>query len=182
MWSASYTRGTIRILRGLIPAGLILACKDPADPGRELEIEGYVITAQANGADPDSGEGLTCFFHIQNFDIPDRPTNGSLIGTWTDTTTIRLTRIRTSPTQQVLHDTIMAGQEVTLTVPDNTHIQMTVVGPLTENLAADLDPNYPGWGQGDWTCGPEHPLARLQPGVVLTGNWQTQPIIHYPID
>jgi hypothetical protein len=76
----------------------------------------------------------------------------------------------------------MTDQEVTLTIPDPTHVQLTIAGTLTENLTGDLDPNYPGWGLGDWTCGPEHPLAGGQPGIVLTGQWRTQPIINYPID
>jgi hypothetical protein len=177
MWPASYIRGMSRMAVRLFPAVLIAACKDPVDPGRDRQIEGYGISAQANGTDPATGEGLACLFIIQNL-----PTGGPLVGTWTDTTTIKVIRIRTSPTLQVTHDTTIAGQEVTLTVSDSTHVQLTVAGPLTENLAADLDPNYPGWGQGDWTCGPEHPLARVQPGVVLTGKWHTQPIINLPID
>jgi hypothetical protein len=75
----------------------------------------------------------------------------------------------------------IANQEVTLTVPDSTHIQLTVTGPLSENLAADMISAYPGWGEGDWTCGPQHPLARVQPGIVLTGKWRTQPIVDLPI-
>jgi hypothetical protein len=178
MWPASYIRGMSRIVLRLIPAVVIASCRNPVDPEfRDLPILGYTISAQANGTDPATGEGLTCLFIIQNL-----LTGGPLIGTWTDTTTIKVIRIRTSPTLQVTHDTTMVGEEVTLTVPDSAHIQLTIAGPLTENLTAELDPHYLGWAQGDWTCGPEHPLARVQPGVVLTGKWQTQPIIDYPID
>jgi hypothetical protein len=72
--------------------------------------------------------------------------------------------------------------QVTLTVADSAHIQLTATGPLTQSLIADLDPNYPGTGLGDWTCGPEQPLARVQPGLVLTGRWQTQPAVSVLID
>jgi hypothetical protein len=177
MWGGSYIRSARRIVVTLIPAALIAACDDPVDPRGELYIDGYAISAQANGTDPATGEQLACLFIIYNF-----PTGGPLIGTWTDTTTIKVIRVRTSPTLQVTHDTTVAGQEVTLTVPDSAHVQMSVAGPLTENLAGDLDPNYTGWGLGDWACGPEHPLARVQPGVILTGKWQSQAIISMPID
>jgi len=176
MWPASYTRGMSRIVVRLVLVMLLAACKDPVDPDRELQIEGYAISGQANGTDPATGEDLACVFIIQEV-----TTGGPLIGTWTDTTTIKVIRVRTSATLQVTHDTTIAAQEVTLTVPDSAHIQITVAGPLTENLTADLDPNYLGSGQGEWTCGPEHPLARVQPSVVLTGKWQTYAIIDIPI-
>lgn len=53
---------------------------------------------------------------------------------------------------------------------------------FTESLAADMIPAYPGWGSGDWTCGTAHPLSRVQPDMVLSGRWQTQPIINIPIE
>jgi hypothetical protein len=117
-----------------------------------------------------------CFFIIDEV-----RTGGPLLGTWTDTTTIRVTRMRTGPSQGVTYDTTIANQEVTLTVPDSTHIQLTVTGPLSENLAADMISAYPGSGEGDWTCGPQHPLARVEPGIVLTGKWRTHPIVNLPI-
>jgi hypothetical protein len=177
MWPASYTRGVSRIVVRLVVVVLLAACKGPVDPDLELQIKGYTISGQANGTDPATGEELACVFIIQEV-----TTGGPLIGTWSDTTTIKVIRARTTATLQVTHDTTIAAQEVTLTVPDSAHIQVTVAGPLTENLTAELDPHYLGWAQGDWTCGPEHPLAQVQPGVVLTGKWRTQPIIDYPID
>ncbi len=160
MWPSSYIRGVSGI----------------GDPRRELEIEGYTVFGQAHGTDPATGEQLGCVFSIPNF-----LTGGPLIGTWSDTTTIKVLRVRTSPSQQVTHDTTLAGQQVTITIADSAHIQVTVTGVLTQNLVGDLDPNYLGNSVGDWTCGPELPLARVQPGIILTGTWQSQPIINVPI-
>lgn len=160
----------------LLSAAGIIGCNDPIRPDREYPIEGYVISGQANGTDPDTGEGLVCVFIIDEV-----RTGGPLLGTWTDTTTIRVIRMRMGPSQGVTYDTTIANQEVTLTVPDSTHIQLTVTGPLSEDLAADMISAYPGSGEGDWTCGPQHPLARVQPGIVLTGKWRTQPIVDLPI-
>jgi hypothetical protein len=160
----------------LLLAGCVIGCNDPIRPDQEFPIEGYVISGQANGTDPDTGEGLACVFIIDEV-----RTGGPLLGTWTDTATIRVTRMRTSPSQGVTYDTTITNQEVRLTVPDSTHIQLTVSGPLTESLAADMIPAYPGAGEGDWTCGPQHPLARVQPGIILTGKWRTQPILNLPI-
>ena len=177
MWPANCIRGMNRTVMSLMPPMLIAACEKPVEPRGEQSIEAYVIFGEASGTDPETGEQLACAFSIQNF-----PTGGPLIGTWTDTTTIRMLRIRTSASQQVTHDTTMAGQVVTLTVSDSAHIQLTVTGPLTQTLNANLDPNYPGTGLGDWNCGPEQPLARVQPGLVLTGRWQTQPAVNVFID
>lgn len=162
--------------RSLVLAAALVACDDPIRPEDRFDIEGYVISGQANGTDPDTGEGLACVFIIDEVH-----TGGPLIGTWTDTTTIRVIRMRTGPSQGVTYDTTMTHQEVTLTVPDSTHIQVTVAGPLTETLAADMIPAYPGSGQGEWTCGPQHPLARVHPGMILTGKWNSQPILNVPI-
>jgi hypothetical protein len=152
-------------------------CHDPVDPtrGRTI-IEGYTISGQANGTDPATGEALACVFIINELH-----TGGPLIGTWTDTTTIKVIRNRTSPTQGVTYDTTIVAQQATITVSDSSHIQFSVSGPLTENLSAEMVPAYPGYGQGDWTCGPGHPLGRVQPDATLTGRWNTQPIINLPI-
>lgn len=159
----------------LLGAGVI-GCDDPVRPDRQYPIQGYVISGQANGTDAVTGEQLACVFIIDRVDA-----GGPLLGTWTDTTTIRVIRVRTGPTQGVTHDTTIAAQEVTVTVPDSTHIRITVAGPLTEDLEGDMVPAYPGYGAGDWSCGPGHPLSRVQPDAVLTGQWQSQPIIDLPI-
>jgi hypothetical protein len=166
-----------RACLGLLAAVLITACSDPVRP-RDLDrqIQGYSISGQATGADAATGEELTCAFIIDRVD-----TGGPLIGTWTDTTTIRVIRIRKAPTQQVTYDTTITAQEVTLTVADSFHIGMRVAGPLSEDLTGDMIPAYPGNGSGAWTCGPGHPLSRVQPGAILIGTWSTQPIIEIPI-
>jgi hypothetical protein len=166
-----------RACLGLLAAVLVMACSDPVRP-RDLgsQIQGYMISGQATGVDAATGEELTCVFIIDRLD-----TGGPLIGTWTDTTAIKVIRIRKAPTQQVTYDTTIAAQEVTLTVADSFHIEMRVAGPLTDDLTGDMIPAYPGSGAGAWTCGPAHPLSRVQPGAVLTGSWSTQPIIDIPI-
>ncbi|MFL5448825.1 MAG: hypothetical protein ACJ8A6_03540 [Gemmatimonadales bacterium] len=147
-------------------------------PGRfDGDIEGYSISAQAAGTDPSTGEDLSCAFTVLQVD-----TDSNFIGSWADTTTIVFVRARRSPSQQVTYDTTIAAQAVRVTVSDSFHISMEVSGPLTESLAADMIPAYPGWGSGDWTCGTAHPLSRVQPDVVLSGRWQTQPIINIPIE
>jgi hypothetical protein len=161
---------------GLLPMTMILACNNPVRPeDRELRILEYTLSGQANGTDPATGEELVCLFYI------NLRTGGPLLGTWTDTTTIRVSRIRTAPTQAVTYDTTITGQEVTLTVPDSTHIQLSVAGPFNATLNADMVAAYPGYGTGNWTCGPGHPLSRVQPDAVLTGQWHAQPFIDIPI-
>jgi hypothetical protein len=150
------------------------ACNDPGDP-TEYDILGYFISGQANGTDAVTGETLACAFSAT------LDTGGPLIGSWTDTTTIRVVRMRTSPTQGVTYDTTLAAQEATITVSDSTHIQFSVSGPFSENLSAEMTPAYPGYGQGDWTCRPDHPLDRVQPGVTLPGTWNTSPMPDLPI-
>jgi hypothetical protein len=172
----STTRGFASTLRLSWPVALSLACNDPTDPNRELHILGYAISGQANGTDSATGETLSCVFIVSEFD-----TGGPLLGTWTDTTTIRIIRLRSGPTQSVTYDTTLAGQQVTLTVPDSTHIQFSVSGLFTDNLSAEMLAAYPGYGQGDWTCRPDHPLDRVQPGVTLPGRWTAQPIPDLPI-
>jgi hypothetical protein len=161
----------------LLSAAGIMGCDDPVRPERQYPIEGYAISGQANGTDPVTGEQLSCVFIIDRVD-----TGGPLLGTWTDTTTIRVIRVRTGPSQGVTYDTTISAQEVTLTVPDSTHIRLTVRGPLTEDLEGDMIPAYPGYGTGDWSCGPQHPLSRVQPDDVLVGQWQSHPIIDIPIE
>jgi hypothetical protein len=155
---------------------LSLACNDPGDPSQELQILGYTISGQADGTDSATGEVLSCAFIISELD-----TGGPFIGSWTDTTTIRVIRIRKSPTQSVTYDTTLVAQQATISVVDSSHIQFSVSGPFTENLSAEMTPAYPGYGQGDWTCGPDHPLDRVQPGATLPGRWSTQPILDLPI-
>jgi len=168
-----------------IPQGLLLTwlaafgtgCHDPVEPTQDRTIiEGYSISGQADGTDPATGEALSCVFLITEL-----RTGGPLIGTWTDTTTIKVIRIRTGPTQGVTYDTTIVAQEATITVSDSSHIQFSVSGPMTESLSAEMVPAYPGYGQGDWTCGPGHPLGRVQPDATLTGHWTTEPIINLPI-
>jgi hypothetical protein len=169
-----------RIAPRLLTTGLAAlgtGCHDPVDPTRgNTVIEGYTVSGQADGTDPATGEALACVFIINEL-----RTGGPLIGTWTDTTTIKVIRSRTSPTQGVMYDTTLVAQEVTIAVSDSSHIQFSVSGPLTESLSAEMVPAYPGYGQGDWTCGPTHPLGRVQPDATLTGHWNTQPIINLPI-
>jgi len=156
----------------------ILSCNDPVKPGKvESDILGYSISAQGGGTDPSTGEELSCGFTIAQVD-----TDGNFIGSWTDTTTVAFSRARRSPSQQVTYDTVIAAQEIRVTVSDSFHISMEVSGPLTEHLLADMIPQYPGWGSGEWTCGTGHPLSRVQPDVALPGRWQTVPIINIPIE
>jgi hypothetical protein len=167
----------LRICSGLIPALVTIGCNDPVKPREfDRQIQGYSISGQASGIDAATGDELTCMFLIPRVD-----TNGPLIGSWTDTTTIEMIRIRKAETQQVTYDTTIAAQEVTVTVADSFHIGMRVAGPLSEDLTADMIPAYPGNGSGQWTCGPGHPLSRVQPDAILTGSWSTQPIINIPI-
>jgi hypothetical protein len=177
--------GTARRLARIAP-GLLIAwlaafgtgCNDPVDPTREqMIIKGYSISGQAEGTDTATGEALFCVFLINEL-----RTGGPLIGTWTDTTTIKVIRMRTGATQGVTYDTTIVAQEATITVSDSSHIQFSVSGPLTESLSAEMVPAYPGYGQGTWTCGPGHPLGRVQPDAILTGRWNTQPIIDVPIE
>ena len=156
----------------------ILGCNDPAKPGRiDSDIQGYSISAQGSGTDPSTAEELSCGFTIAQVD-----TDGNFIGSWTDTTTVAFWRARRSPTQQVTYDTVIAAQEIRVTVSDSFHISFEVSGPLTEHLLGDMIPQYPGWGSGEWTCGAGHPLSRVQPDVALPGRWQTVPIINIPIE
>ena len=164
---------------GLLASSTVTGCNDPVrQRDDELSIEGYTITGQASETEAGTGETLTCLFFIDLRFDEGRP----LIGTWTDVATIKVTRMRTSPTHGVTYDTTITGQELTLTVPDSTHIQLAVTGPFSKNLAGDMISAYPGSGQGEWTCGPLDPLARVQPGVVLEGQFQTTPFINIPIE
>jgi hypothetical protein len=155
---------------------LLAGCNDPVRPEQELPIVGYTISGQANGTDSVTGEQLACVFLLTEIH-----TGGPLVGSWSDTATVLVTRLRADQSQRVQYDTTIAGQQVTLTIADSAHVQLVVSGPFTENLTADLDPNYPGWGVGDWTCGPGHPLGRVQPDAVLTGQWRIQPVLDLPI-
>src|SRR4051812_14804173 len=170
------TRGFASTLRLSWPVALSLACNDPTRPNREMPIRGFAISGPANGTDSATGETLSCVFLVSEFD-----TGGPLLGTWTDTTTIRIIRYRSGPTQSVTYDTTLAGQQGTITVPDSTHVQFSVNGLFTENLSAEMIPAYPGYGQGDWTCRPDPPLDGVQPGVTLPGQWNIQPILDLPI-
>ena len=114
------------------------------------------------------------------FIINELRTGGPTHRYWTDTTTIQVIG-RAGPVSRVTYDTTMVAQEATITVSDSSHVQFSVSGPLTESLSADMVSAYPGYGQGDWTCGPAHPLGRVQPDATLTGRWNTQPIINMPI-
>jgi hypothetical protein len=163
-------------LIGGLAAVFLAGCNDPVQPERELRIEGFTISGQANGTDSVSGEQLACVFLLTEVH-----TGGPLVGSWTDTATVQVIRLRAGPSQRVQYDTTIAAQQVTLTIADSLHAQLVVSGPFTENLTADLDPNYPGWGVGDWTCGPGHPLGRVQPDAVLTGQWRLQPVVAVPI-
>jgi hypothetical protein len=159
----------------LTSLAVFTACNDPGDPNRDLHILGYTISGQADGTDPATGDALTCAFII------NMETGGPLVGSWTDTTTVRVLRVRTGATQSVTYDTTMVAQQATITVADSSHFQFSVTGPFTENLSATMVPAYPGYVQGDWTCGPEHPLGRVQPDVTLPGRWNAQPVIDLPI-
>jgi hypothetical protein len=154
----------------------LAGCNDPVRPEQEFPIEGFTISGQASGIDSATGEQLGCVFLVTEIH-----TGGPLVGSWTDTATVSVIRLRAGPSQRVQHDTTIAAQQVTLTIADSAHAQLVVSGPFTENLTADLDPNYPGWGVGDWTCGPGHPLARVQPDAMLTGQWRIQPVVNVPI-
>ncbi len=171
------------VAQGLAPALLLssilavgVACNDPLRQNGELRILGYSISGQATGTDPATSETLSCVFIITELD-----TGGPLVGSWTDTTTIRVIRVRSGPSQSVTYDTTLVGQQATITVADSSHIQLTVSGPFSEDLSGDMIPAYPGHGQGDWTCGPGHPLSRVQPDITLPGTWNTQPILDLPI-
>jgi hypothetical protein len=154
---------------------LSLACNDPVDPNRE-RILGYMISGQADGTDPSTGEALACAFIITQL-----ATGGPLVGGWTGTTTIRVIRVRSGATQSVTYDTTLVAQPATITVPDSSHIQFSVSGPFTVDLSADMAPASPGYGQGDWTCEPGHPLGRVQPDATLVGRWNIEPILDLPI-
>jgi hypothetical protein len=169
-------RSPVRLLLVAFLAVLGAGCNDPQDPNREYPILGYIITGQADGTDPVTGEALSC-----GFIIGELSTGGPLIGTWTDAVTIQVIRRRTGPTQGVTYDTTLVEQQATITVPDSTHIQFSVSGPLAESLSAEMIPAYPGFAEGDWTCGPEDPLGRVQPDVTLPGRWHSQAIIDLPI-
>jgi hypothetical protein len=162
-------------LIGGLAAVFLAGCNDPVRPEQEFPIEGFTISGQANGTDSVTGEQLACVFLLTEIHT------GALVGIWTDTATVSVIRLRADSSQRVQYDTTIAAQQVTLTIPDSLHAQLVVSGPFTENLTADLDPNYPGWGVGDWTCGPEHPLGRVQPDAVLTGQWRIQPVVNVPI-
>jgi hypothetical protein len=60
-------------------------------------------------------------------------------------------------------------------------IPMRAARHFAENLSAEMTPAYPGYGQGDWTCRPDHPLDRVQPGVTLPGTWNATPMPDLPI-
>jgi hypothetical protein len=159
-----------------ILSAALMACNDPVKPRDRDNILGYDISGQANGTDPATGDELTCVFIVDFVE-----TGGPLIGTWTDTASIRVIRARKEPALQVTYDTIIAAQEVTVSVADSFHIQVALSGVLTENLSADMVPAYPGFGTGEWTCRPEHPLSRVQPDAVLNGAWTAQPYLDIPI-
>ena len=156
----------------------LLSCDGPVRPDPlEFDILGYTVSGQANVTDALTGEILSCGFYILELD-----TGGPLVGSWTDTTTIKVVRSRTTPTLTVTHDTTIAAQEVTVTVSDSFHIRVAVNGPFTADLTADMIPAYPGYGAGTWTCDTGHPLSHVQPDAVLPGQWHSQPILNIPID
>jgi hypothetical protein len=155
---------------------LTLACDDPVRQRDDFDILGYSISAHASGVDAVTGEELVCGFRIDQVD-----TGGPLVGTWMDTSTIHVFRLRRSATQSVTYDTMLT-QEVQVTVPDSFHIQVTATGPLTLDLTGEMIPAYPGFSSGAWTCGAEHPLSRVQPDAMLDGQWHTLAIPDLPID
>jgi hypothetical protein len=156
----------------------LLACDDPVRPDPlDFDILGYTVSGQANGTDAMTGETLSCGFYILQLD-----TGGPLVGSWTDTTAIKVIRSRTTPTLTVTHDTTITDQEVTLTVSDSFHIRVAINGPFTADLTADMIPAYPGHGTGTWTCDTGHPLSQVQPDAVLPGQWHSQPILNIPFE
>jgi hypothetical protein len=137
------TRGhpgtTHRVVLGALLILLTMACNGPVrSRDDEFDILGYSISGQASGTDAVTGEEFVCVFTIDNVD-----TEGPLIGSWTDTTAIKVIRLRRTPTLSVTYDTTISAQEVSVTVADSFHIQVTVTGPLTEDLTADMIPAYP---------------------------------------
>ena len=142
----------------VLMAALGIACNNPIDPLRIGDIEGYAISGQADGTDPATGEALSCVFIVERL-----RTGGPLVGSWTDTATVRVIRLRKAETQSVTYDTTMVAQQATISIPDSTHIVFSIGGPLTDTLSATMVAAYPGYAQGDWSCGPEHPLARVHP-------------------
>jgi hypothetical protein len=164
---------TLRRCRRWTPALLITwvtACGDKAGP--PPEITGYTASGQANGTDPVTSEELACAFLTGEL-----ATGGPLAGSWTGSTWITVIRYRKGDSQRVTYDTMIASQEVTLSRIENGQFQLSAAGPFADTLRADVDTALPGYSSGRWTCGPEHPLARVHPGLVLDGNWQTQPVI-----
>ncbi|HUR93554.1 MAG TPA: hypothetical protein VMY76_03150 [Gemmatimonadales bacterium] len=160
-----------RALAAVLLAAGLCACGDGTGPGRiESKITGYMASGQANGTDPATGEQLSCVFLMDVLS-----TGGPLKGSWTGTTRIIVFRAREGESQRVTYDTTIATQEVTLTLLDNGRFQLAAAGPFADTMVADVDTAYPGSSFGEWSCGPEHPLARVQEGVVLTGHWGTQP-------
>src|SRR5829696_574760 len=78
------------------------ACDDGVGPGRGIEskITGYMVSGQANGTDPRTGERLACAFLTGVL-----ATGGPLNGSWTGTTRITVFRNREGESQRVSYDT-----------------------------------------------------------------------------
>lgn len=166
--------------RGWVLVGsmaLAPACGDGTGPGHEINppISGYTAFGQATGVDPETGEQLMCVVAMDELD-----TGGPVTDTWTGTTKVTVTRLRESASQRVTYDTTIASQDVTLSLLERGQLQLATTGPFADTVVVDVDTTYAGYTYGDWTCGPEHPLSRVQEGMVLTGHWQTQPI--FPIE
>ena len=156
------------------PAAVLLAvtlaaCGDGNGPTR-VEITSYSATGSATGTDPETGESLQCAFLTGIFDL-----GGPLTGSWTGSTRLLVVRSREAPSLRVTYDTVIADQEVTLTALEGGEVRFATAGAFTDTLVATLDTAFPGYGIGDWTCGPSHPLARVQEGAVLPGQWRLNP-------
>jgi hypothetical protein len=143
-------------------------------PGGKYRITGYIGTGSESATDPSTGVSLLCGFGTGSLG-----TGAQLTGSWTGVTNITVFRSRQGPSQRVSYDTTIASQEITLTLLDNGDFRLAVAGPFTDTLVAPTDTATPGYASGDWTCGPEHPLARVQEGVTLTGTWQVFPEIPF---
>ena len=140
--------------------------------GGEARISGYTVSGQANGPDPVTGEQLACVFLTG-----DLATGCALlVGSWTGSSSITVIRTREGDSQRVTYDTTITSQAVTLAA-DGGRFQFATHGVFADTLVAEIDTAYPGWSYGEWSCGPGHPLARVQEGVVLGGHWQAQPIV-----
>ena len=164
--------GRLTIAPVVVVTVLFGACGGGVGPGEEARISGYTVSGQANGPDPVTGEQLACVFLTGGL-----ATGGSLVGSWTGSTSITVIRSREGNSQRVTYDTTITSQEVTLTALDGGRFQFATHGVFADTLVAEIDTAYPGWSYGEWSCGPGHPLARVQEGVVLGGHWQTQPIL-----